>query len=85
MLNSATIFGTAGNKLLGGGEAGSEMIIGTQKLMNMISQAAGNRSGEIVFNNTFNITTNSGDPRKLAEEISYYLESEYKQTEGAWA
>lgn len=85
MLNSATIFGTAGNKLLGGGEAGSEMIIGTQKLMNMISQAAGNRSGEIVFNNTFNITTNSGDPRKLAEEISYYLELEYKQTEGTWA
>lgn len=85
MLNSATIFGATGNKLLGGGEAGSEMIIGTQKLMNMISQATGNRSGEIVFNNTFNITTNSGDPRKLAEEISYYLESEYKQAEGAWA
>ena len=84
MLNSATIFGTAGNKLLGGGEAGSEMIIGTQKLMNMISQAAGNRSGEIVFNNTFNITTNSGDPKEMAKEISYYLELEYKQTEEAW-
>ena len=84
MLNSATIFGTAGNKLLGGGEAGSEMIIGTQKLMNMISQAAGNKSGEIVFNNTFNITTNSGDPKEMAKEISYYLELEYKQTEEAW-
>lgn len=85
MLNSATIFGATGNKLLGGGEAGSEMIIGTQKLMNMISQATGNRSGEIIFNNTFNITTNSDDPQKLAKEVSYYLELEYKQTEGAWA
>ena len=33
MLNGATIFGAAGGKLLGGGESGSEVVIGTNKLM----------------------------------------------------
>lgn len=39
ILNSPTIFGTSGNKFLGGGEAGSEVVAGTQTLMNMIKNA----------------------------------------------
>lgn len=39
LLNSPTIFGAAGGKLLGGGEAGQEAVIGTDKLMSMITQA----------------------------------------------
>lgn len=40
ILNGATIFGVSGNKLLGGGEAGSEIVAGTNTLMNMIRRAS---------------------------------------------
>lgn len=39
ILNSPTIFGAMNGKLLGGGEAGSETIVGTKNLMSMISEA----------------------------------------------
>ncbi len=41
ILNGATVFGEMGGTPLVGGEAGQEMIIGTNTMMNMISQAAG--------------------------------------------
>lgn len=38
LLNSPTIFGASGGQLLGGGDGnGSEAVVGTQKLMNMMS------------------------------------------------
>lgn len=42
ILNSPTIFGAMGGQLLGGGEAGSETIVGTNNLMSMIQAAVGN-------------------------------------------
>ncbi|WP_276814036.1 hypothetical protein [Faecalibaculum rodentium] len=39
ILNSPTIFGAAGNKLLGGGEAGPEAVVGVRSLRSMIQQA----------------------------------------------
>ena len=81
MLNGATIFGARGNTLLGGGEAGSEMIIGTNKLLEMIGQA----KGETVISNTFNIDAAGKDPQALAEEISFYLDMELQRTERAFA
>ena len=39
ILNVPTIFGADGNTLLGVGEAGSETIVGTDSLMNMITSA----------------------------------------------
>lgn len=47
ILNSPTIFGMQNGKLLGGGEAGSEVVVGTNSLMDMISQAAGNNEVNI--------------------------------------
>lgn len=42
LLNSPTIFGASGGKLLAGGEGnGSEAVVGTTKLMSMISEAMG--------------------------------------------
>ena len=41
LLNSPTIFGSSGGRLLGGGEAGQEAIVGTGKLQSMISDASG--------------------------------------------
>ena len=82
MLNGATIFGQNGGHLLGGGEAGSEMIIGTNKLMQMIAQAKG---GTNTINNQFVINGADRDPQELAQEISYYLDMELQRTAGAFA
>ena len=82
MLNGATIFGQRGGNLLGGGEAGSEMIIGTNKLMQMIAQAKG---GSNTINNQFVINGTDRDPQELAQEISYYLDMELQRTAGAFA
>ncbi|WP_022761879.1 phage tail tape measure protein [Butyrivibrio sp. AD3002] len=41
ILNGPTIFGYSGGKLLGGGEAGSETVVGTASLMAMIQKATG--------------------------------------------
>ena len=49
ILNSPTIFGMKGNKLLAGGEAGSEAVVGTNSLMDMI-QSAVQRTNEAVQN-----------------------------------
>ena len=43
ILNDPTIFGLSKNgTLLGGGEAGSETIVGTESLMDMIQRASNN-------------------------------------------
>lgn len=63
VLNGATIFGAMGGRLLGGGEGhGSEMVVGTEKLMNMIKMASG--GGE---NFTLNLTVNSPTPLSPSE------------------
>lgn len=82
MLDGATIFGAMNGNLLGGGEAGSEMIVGTNKLMQMIAQAKG---GETVINNQFTINATDKDPQELAQEISFYLDIELQRTERAFA
>ena len=50
ILNSPTIFGTAGGKLLGGGEAGQEAVVGTDKLAEIVQGAlAGVSGGDIII------------------------------------
>lgn len=52
MLDSASIFGAAGNRLLGGGESGREMIYGHAQLMRDIRAASA--GGNITINMTVN-------------------------------
>ena len=42
ILNSPTIFGMSGNRMLAGGEAGPEAVVGVSSLMDMIQSAVGN-------------------------------------------
>lgn len=63
ILNSPTIFGMQNGRLLGGGEAGSEVVVGTNSLMNMIRAASGE-------NVTINVYPSQGmDERQLANEV----------------
>lgn len=80
LLNGATIFGANNGKLLGGGESGSEMIVGTNKLMDMIARAKG---GDTVITNTFNLN-GAKDPQTLAQEISFYLDMELQRAESVY-
>ena len=45
ILNSPTIFGMAGGRYLGGGEAGSEAVVGTDKLAEIVRTAVASVSG----------------------------------------
>ena len=50
IMNQPTIFGynAKSNQLLAGGEAGSETVVGTESLMNMIRSAVASENGEQV-------------------------------------
>lgn len=67
ILNNPTIFGYADGKFLGGGEAGSETIVGTNSLMRMISAAS--------KGTTINMTINATDQNvyQLADLVSERL------------
>ena len=50
ILNSPTIFGAAGGRLLGGGESGEEAVVGTDKLVSIVQSAlAGVSGGDIII------------------------------------
>lgn len=50
LLNSPTIFGASGGQLLGGGDGnGSEAVVGTDKLMAMMSDVVGNQNITVVL------------------------------------
>jgi len=81
MLNGATIFGAAGGKLLGGGESGSEVVVGTSKLMSMMREAVG-----VSRPITINIYGAQGqDIRALAKEVSKELQKLIDDKEDAYA
>ena len=70
ILNNATIFGASNGKLLGGGERGSEVVVGTEKLMDMISGAVGGQ------NITINVYGAEGqNVNDLAEVVAVKLEN----------
>lgn len=82
LLNDATIFGAANGKLLGGGESGSELVIGTNKLMSMMKQAVGTNSRPI----TINVYGAQGqDIRQLAKEVGNVLQDILNDKEKIYA
>lgn len=82
LLNDATIFGAANGKLLGGGEgSGSEVVVGTNKLMSMMKQAVG-ATRPI----TINVYGAEGqDIRELAKAVSQEFQNLINDTEGVYA
>ena len=79
VLNNPTIFGAMNGNLLGGGERGSELVVGVDKLMQMIADAKGSQ------NITINAYCREGqDIRAFAQEVAYALEDIKDRTEAPW-
>lgn len=72
ILNGPTIFGAANGKLLGGGEAGAEVVVGLGSLESIIRNAV----GQATYNNTYGGTTINvyGAPGQDVEELADLIE-----------
>ena len=76
ILNGATIFGAAGGKLLGGGEAGPEAVVGVSSLLGMIQEAVRSVSAPKVDMGGVSINvyaTENQSAREIAEEVEEIL------------
>ena len=82
ILNGATIFGASNGNLLGGGEVGSEVIVGTDKLMDMMREAVGANNQPITINVYGAEGQNVND---LAEKIAEKLEDMTKRKGAVYA
>lgn len=72
ILNSPTIFGAQNGRLLGGGEAGPEVVVGLGSLESIIRSAV----GQATYNNTYGGTTINvyGAPGQDVEELADLIE-----------
>ena len=79
ILDHPTIFGSMNGQLLGAGEAGSEVVVGTSSLMQMIQQATG--SGM-----TVNMTVNGGNisANELADIVIDKLTTKIQRGNQRW-
>lgn len=88
ILNGPTIFGQKGNTLLAGGEAGSEAVVGTQSLMEMIRDAVASMAGGTTINyGGVNINVyqkENQDIRALADEIEYRINNNVMRRRAAY-
>lgn len=69
ILNGPTIFGMKGNSLLAGGEAGSETVVGTKSLMNMIGQAVNSAGKKVEITNNVYVNGYGSDLNELAQKV----------------
>ena len=84
ILDGATIFGTSGGNLLGGGEAGREVVAGESHLVNLIQDAVGGKSP--IINNYINIDgAQYTDARELARVVGEELMKQYRREAAVFA
>lgn len=84
-LDSPTIFGAANGHLLGGGEAGREVVVGASSLYDMIRAAVGSTTNNYGGNNVYVYGAPGQDVHELAMEIADIIHADV-QTKGAvWA
>lgn len=81
ILDGAQIFGSMNGKLLGGGEAGQEVLYGRSQLMRDISTAVQEAKSEYKDDRpiVINIYAKDQDEKKIAEEVSKILNKKIKR------
>ena len=89
ILDNPTIFGMMNGQLLGGGEAGSEAVVGTQSLMDMIRKAVASVETAMTINYggvTVNVYGAEGQSiSELADEIEERINFGVARKTAAWA
>ena len=81
MLDGASIFGMMGGKMLGGGEAGREVVISYDKLAQMMG---GGNNNQTVINVNVNGYT-AKDDRALADMVARRIQQKVMQKGAVWA
>ena len=76
LLNGATIFGTMGNKFLGGGEAGKEVILSYDKLRQM----GGTTNINVVVN-----ASKGMNETQLADMVARKIQQSVNRKGAVWA
>lgn len=76
LLNGATIFGARGNTLLGGGEAGAEVILGLEKLKDY--------AGSKVVNVNM-VVNGNGNAEQIAKAVSKQIQNDILKKKAVWA
>lgn len=86
-LTNATIFGASNGKLLGGGEAGNEWIVGENSLMGMIRSAVGSAVNNVSIGDTQIIinTLPGQDEVEIANMVDEIITSRMEQAQAVWA
>ena len=69
ILDNPTIFGMMGNKLLGAGEAGSEVVVGANSLYSMIQSAVGRQTVTAPINLSVTVNGNVDDSDRFARAL----------------
>ena len=88
ILNSPTIFGAQGNRLLAGGESGSEAVVGTKSLMGMIQNAVSAMQGNNVNYGGVYITVNAAegqDELAIARNVADIIQNQVGREAAVWA
>lgn len=90
ILNGATIFGAANGKLLGGGEAGAEAVVGVNSLAGMIDHSVRAAYADTGATNIGTVNINvygaeGQDTRKLAQQINEILQNDVYRKGAVWA
>lgn len=71
LLNGATIFGAMGGNLLAGGESGSEVVAGTDTLMDMIREASGTAETNSLIKKFLDSAAQTGQPQIVVNGADY--------------
>lgn len=83
LLDGASIFGALGNNLLGGGEAGREIVIGESKAIDLIRKASGDKEPVNVTINVY--ARENQNVNALADVISRKLQKELDRRRAVYA
>lgn len=84
ILRNATIFGAQNGNLLGGGEAGPEVVVGASSLYDMIRSAVGNTTNNYGGNNVYVYGAPGQDVRELAHEIADIINGDIRAEGAVW-
>ena len=84
ILNNPTIFGMMNGKLLGAGEAGSEVVVGANSLKNMIQSAVGSQTINAPISVDVTINGSVDDPEEFARKIGDRIAGQIRRQNGAF-